>query len=91
MSFSCSRKVPDGKMVSIDFDKTEKGELSDVSITGDFFVEPPEAIEEFNNRLEGLDLDSDNILQVLEVVDAELIGFSREDIVKCIENAEGEQ
>ena len=61
--------------------------IEDVGITGDFFLQPPEALEELESSIEGLSTDSSSIeiLKKLEEVEAELVGFSREDIVECVE------
>lgn len=89
MSYSCSRKVPDGKLVNIDFDY-KQGKLKDVEITGDFFVQPPEALNDLERVLEGSKL-SEDLTDQLEDVDAELIGFSRKDILECIESGLGDE
>lgn len=41
MTQQASHKVPDGKMVKIKF-RDEEGDVYDVEIRGDFFIEPPE-------------------------------------------------
>lgn len=89
MSYSCSRKVPDGKLVNIEFDYND-GKLEDVEITGDFFIQPPEALTSLENILEGSKPGKD-LLNQLETVDAELIGFSRKDIIECIQNGLGDE
>lgn len=45
-------KVPGGKLVIADFE-VENGKLAKVSINGDFFLEPPEALEIISFSLEG--------------------------------------
>ncbi len=44
-------KVPGGKLVIADFE-VENGKLRNVSINGDFFLEPPEALEIISASLE---------------------------------------
>lgn len=45
-------KVPGGKLVVADFDVSE-GRLRDVRISGDFFLEPDDALEAMDRALEG--------------------------------------
>ncbi|WP_255770199.1 lipoate--protein ligase family protein [Pseudarthrobacter sulfonivorans] len=46
-------KVPGGKLVVVDFDLAD-GHLADVSLSGDFFLEPDEALPGINRALTGL-------------------------------------
>lgn len=46
-------KVPGGKLVVIDF-QLVSGHLSEVQLSGDFFMEPVEALDVINATLEGL-------------------------------------
>jgi lipoate-protein ligase A len=46
-------KVPGGKLVVADVDQRD-GRLRDVTISGDFFLEPDEALESINEALDGL-------------------------------------
>ncbi|MFB6192971.1 MAG: lipoate protein ligase C-terminal domain-containing protein [Candidatus Nanohaloarchaea archaeon] len=87
-----SHKVPDGKMVNINLE-TDSGKVKSVSIRGDFFLEPAEKLEELEDKIEGLDKDTEaqKIEEKLESVDAELIGFSRKDIGKAFRKAVGEE
>lgn len=80
-------KVPDGKLVRVEVDYGEK--IQNVDITGDFFLEPPESLERLEEALEGLKTGSnkDFMVEKLEEVDAELIGFSREDLAEAVEEA----
>ncbi|MDY6778781.1 MAG: lipoate protein ligase C-terminal domain-containing protein [Candidatus Nanohaloarchaea archaeon] len=84
MQGTASVKVPDGKLVraSITYDET----VEDVTITGDFFLEPPEAREELEEALEGLEAEvpREEVLERLEHVDARLIGFSRENVADTV-------
>lgn len=84
MGEKASVKVPDGKLVQVE---AEFGEvLSDVSITGDFFVEPPQALEDIEKAIIGLpaDFEKRQVIEAIEQVEAELIGFSPEDIVEAL-------
>lgn len=79
-----SVKVPGGKLVRVkaEFDDV----LTDISITGDFFIEPPQAHEKIGQALEGIPVDfsEQEVVETLEDVDAELIGFSPEHIAKAL-------
>ncbi|MFI0448502.1 lipoyl protein ligase domain-containing protein [Actinomadura sp. 6N118] len=46
-------KVPGGKLVAVDLE-VEDGRLRDVRVSGDFFLEPDEALDSINAALEGL-------------------------------------
>ena len=46
-------KVPGGKLVVADVEVRD-GRLADVRISGDFFLEPPEALEAINRGLTGM-------------------------------------
>jgi lipoate---protein ligase len=48
-------KVPGGKLVAVDFQILD-GRLSDVRISGDFFLDPDEALAVIDAALEGLDV-----------------------------------
>ena len=50
-------KVPGGKLVVADFDVVD-GALANVSLSGDFFLEPDEALAEINRALTGLPADA---------------------------------
>ena len=50
-------KVPGGKLVVADFDVVD-GVLANVSLSGDFFLEPDEALAEINRALTGLPADA---------------------------------
>lgn len=85
-----SVKVPDGKLVKVE----TRGEktFKDVKIRGDFFIQPPEALNSLENELEGLGTDSskEEIVKELKKVEAELIGFSRKDIAEAVKQASGD-
>ena len=50
-------KVPGGKLVVVDYEVVG-GRLRDVRLSGDFFLEPPEALRALDQALEGADADS---------------------------------
>ncbi|WP_181685189.1 lipoate protein ligase C-terminal domain-containing protein [Halorhabdus salina] len=80
MTPQASKKVPDGKLVRVDIDVEER--IDTVTITGDFFVEPPEARRDLETAIEGhpVDVDRETILAALEAVEATLIGFAASDL-----------
>jgi len=65
---------------------------SEVSVTGDFFIEPAEAREEIETILkESRNLSEDKIIEKVNNIDARLIGFSAEDVVEAFQKAVGDQ
>ena len=50
-------KVPGGKLVVVDYEVTG-GRLRDVQLSGDFFLEPPEALAILDEALEGWAVDT---------------------------------
>lgn len=83
-----SNKIPGGKTVHLEL-KLENGVVEEASLRGDFFLEPPEKLEDLEEKLEGLSEDAERseIVEKLEKVSAELIGFSREDVAETFEKA----
>lgn len=90
MTSEASHKVPDGKMVNIKVE-TEDNQVFEVEIRGDFFLEPPEKLGELEEKLRGLEIKSskDEICERLDSIDADLIGFSTEDIAEAFQKAVG--
>ena len=85
-----SLKVPGGKLIQVEAEF--KDDLEQISITGDFFIEPPEALEKIEGSLIGLSKDftrSDVVKRVSEI-DADLIGFAPEHIAECLEEVVSE-
>ena len=83
MQATGSVKVPDGKLVRVTatFDDT----IEAVRITGDFFLEPPDAREELEAVIEGhsVDVTREELIEAIETVDATLIGFSPADLAEA--------
>jgi len=50
-------KIPGGKLVVVDL-RVKQGQLHDVSLSGDFFMEPPETLDVLNAAVTGLPHDS---------------------------------
>jgi len=86
-----SKKVENGKLVKIDADIDKSFE--NVKVHGDFFIEPAGKLEEITRVIEGLekDFDREKVVSQIEDIDAELIGFSAEDVVDVLEKFNGEE
>ncbi len=50
-------KIPGGKLVVVDLDALD-GRLTDVRVSGDFFIEPDSALDVINAALDGLTIDT---------------------------------
>ncbi len=81
-------KTVGGKLVIADF-RIRDDRLCDVSVSGDFFLEPAEALENINQSLEGLPATASQeafaaaILRALSP-DVEMIGFSPEAVAIAV-------
>jgi len=84
-------KVPGGKLVVADVE-VEHGRLTRVQISGDFFLEPPEALEAIDRGLAGLPADAsetelaDAVRRALPA-HAEMFGFSPEAVAVVVRRA----
>lgn len=81
-------KTPGGKMVVADFEVRE-GRISSVEVSGDFFLEPPEALEEITYALEDAPVETDETGLAERVrtacgPDVEMIGFSPEAVARAV-------
>lgn len=84
-------KVPGGKLVVADLEVRD-GRLADVRISGDFFLEPPEALEAINRSLNGLPANAGERELALAVqsalpADTEMFGFSAEAVAVVLRRA----
>lgn len=84
-------KVPGGKLVVVDLD-VQDGKLANVRLSGDFFLEPPEALDIINQALEGLPADADEARLARAVENglpagAELFGFTPQAVAVTIRRA----
>ena len=82
-------KTPGGKLVVVDFGVDDRNNLRDVRVSGDFFLEPPEALEEITGALEGAAAtagEEELASRVRRSVgdDVEMIGFSPEAIARAM-------
>lgn len=86
-----SVKVEDGKLVKAKI-RDEGGKIDEIRIRGDFFVEPPKALKNIETKLEGVKTGSsrEKIIEQVEAVEADLIGFSSKDIAKAVTKAMGD-
>jgi lipoate-protein ligase A len=84
-------KVPGGKLVVADFDVVN-GRLANVSLSGDFFLEPDEALPEINGALTGLGVEA-NAADIAAAVTAALpegavlFGFSADAVAVTVRRA----
>ena len=86
-------KVVDGKLVVADLEVRD-GRLADVQISGDFFLEPAEALADITAALNGLpaDASSEDIITALDQgipAGTALVGFSVEAIAIAVRRALG--
>ena len=86
-------KTPGGKLVVVDVEVVD-GRLTDVEVSGDFFLYPEEALGDITAALDGLDaaLDAAGIAELVRVglrPGAELLGTSPEAIATAVRRALG--
>jgi lipoate-protein ligase A len=90
MHGTASRKVPSGKLVrvAVDYDDHYRS----VTISGDFFLEPPESLESLTAAVEESHISAsrDELVKNIESVDAKLIGFTAEDLAIALRTAVGQ-
>lgn len=83
-------KVPGGKLIVVDLDQTQ-GRISQLMISGDFFLEPDEALDQVRVALTGLPVDSSEAalaeIARMALADAELLGITPEGIAIAIRRA----
>lgn len=84
-------KVPGGKLVVVDLE-VAAGQFSKVSVSGDFFLEPDEALEDINTALTGLP-ESSTAAEITGAITAGLpdgavlFGFSAEAVAVTVRRA----
>lgn len=84
-------KVPGGKLVVVDLE-TRDGRLADVRLSGDFFLEPDDALRAIDAALTGMDAGSDAKALAAAVSGAlpegaVLLGFSPEAVATAVRRA----
>ncbi len=87
MDGAATIKVPDGKLIELR--ATYDDRYEDVTITGDFFLEPPAALADLEAAIEGqpTDADREQLAKAVAAVDAELIGFAATDLAAAAREA----
>ena len=87
MEHTGSVKVPNGKLVNVAV--TYRDTIESVTITGDFFLEPPEARTNLERAIEGrsTDVSKQELIDAIETVDARLIGFSAAHLAEAVREA----
>ncbi|WP_322994507.1 biotin--protein ligase [Castellaniella sp.] len=84
-------KIPGGKLVVVDL-QARHGRLVEVRLSGDFFLEPPEALDRINAALEGLPIGTSaqalaQAVQDALSADVQMFGISPEGIAVVIQRA----
>jgi lipoate---protein ligase len=83
-------KVPGGKLVVVDLEIAD-GALRNVALSGDFFLEPEEALAWMTAALEGMPAATDERLLAQRVreatTDAELLGITPEGVAQAVRRA----
>jgi len=84
-------KVPGGKLVVVDLEVAD-GRITDFRLSGDFFLEPDEALHAIDAAVDGLPADADAKVYTAAVTaalppDASLLGFSPESVATAIRRA----
>jgi len=84
-----SKKVENGKLVNVELEASDT--IDSIAIRGDFFIEPPQALEALENSLKGMPVDAEKeeYVQALSRIDADLIGFDRNVLVDLLLEALG--
>lgn len=69
--------------------KLREEEIVDAEVRGDFFLEPPEKLQEIEEKIEGLEtgFDSRKLEKEIGELDGEMIGFSPEDVAEAVRKA----
>ncbi len=86
-------KVPGGKLVAVDVE-AEDGRITSAAVSGDFFLEPDEALEDIDGAIVGLSAtsSSDQIAQAITGAlspDVQLIGFTPASVGIAVRRALG--
>jgi lipoate-protein ligase A len=86
-------KVPGGKLVAVDLD-VEDGQLTSVSVSGDFFLEPDDALGSINQALTELPEDTakSELVSAIDAalpVGATLVGITSDGVATAVRRALG--
>ena len=84
MHNSATVNVPDGKLLEVTVSYDDR--ITDLRLTGDFFLEPPESRRTLEAALEGqpVDVSRERLVAAIESVDARLIGFDAEHLAEAV-------
>ncbi len=87
MQGTATVKPPGGKLVRVTVEYDDH--ITDATITGDFFLEPTDALSKLEAALVGhpTDVDTEQLVTAIEEVDAELIGFDANDLASITTEA----
>ena len=91
MSMHGEYKVPGGKLVVVDFEVSD-GKIADFRLSGDFFLEPDEALDCINRAVEGLNPNStiDDFASAIGTAlpsEVHLLGFTPESVGVAVRRA----
>jgi len=80
MHTTATVNVPDGKLLEVAVSYDDR--ITDLRLTGDFFLEPPESRTALEAAIEGqpIDVSRERLVEAIDAVDARLIGFDAEDL-----------
>ena len=84
-------KTPGGKLVVVDC-AVRDGRVVEVEVSGDFFLEPPEALGAITAALEGMPADLDEAAIAARVAgavspDVEMVGFTPDSVARATRRA----
>jgi len=91
MIYQATKKVSGGKMLRVHIEGNRK--IDKISITGDFFLYPEEALPRIENSLVGKTFDTsiedyaEDISEMLYQTEANFVGVSPQDIAETIYEA----
>lgn len=96
-SLSADYKVPGGKLLRVRLALDESQDppvIHSITLTGDFFMHPEEAIEDLERRLVGAPWEAEAIRARVEAFyenDVQVIGAEVADLVHIIMSAQGQE
>jgi len=84
--YTAELKIPGGKLIRVKFSKRDD-KISNIMISGDFFLHPEDGIEELEKRLTGTKIDLKALQDIIGnffCKDSTLLGAKPDDIIKVI-------
>lgn len=91
MIFQAKQKVKEGKVVKVEVNCDNV--ISDIKITGDFFIHPEDILDEIEKSIIGLERSASietitsNINSRIADMDVQMIGISPESIARLVKEA----